>query len=105
MSLRFCRVTVCDMEGVKHSVEVTASSLYEAVALGLVAISEHDWAGEIAEGLNTMEVSVTPVPVLHSVRMQDFNKWLSRKGGAPSDISQRKHIRQILGLGDSDASG
>jgi len=105
MSLRLCRVTVCDMEGVKHSVEVTASTLYEAVALGLVAIREQDWAGEIAEGLNTVDVSVTTVPVMHSVRMQDFNKWLSRKGGTPNDISQRSHIRQILGLGRSDASG
>ena len=105
MSLRFCRVTVCDMEGVKHSVEVTASTLYEAVALGLVAIREQDWPGEIADGLNTVDVSVTTVPVLHSVRMQDFNKWLSRKGGTPNDISQRKHIRRILGLGGSDASG
>jgi len=105
MSLRLCRVTVCDLEGVKHSVEVTASTLYEAVALGLVAIREHDWAGEIAEGLNTVDVSVTSVPVMHSVKMQDFNKWLSRKGGTPNDISQRKHIRQILGLRGSDASG
>ena len=104
MGLRYCRVTVCDMEGVKHSVEVTASTLYEAVALGLVAIREQDWTGEIAEGLNTVEVSVTAVPVMHSVKMQDFNKWLSRKGGTPSDISQRSHIRQILGLGRSDPS-
>jgi len=105
MNLRQCRVTVSDMEGVKHSLEVTASTLYEAVALGLVAIREQDWAGEIAEGLNTVDVSVTAVPVMHSVRMQDFNKWLSRKGGTPNDLSQRKHIRQILGLGGSDASG
>ncbi len=81
MSLRLCRVTVCDLEGVKHSVEVTASTLYEAVALALVAIREHDWAGEIAQGLNTVDVSVTSVPVLHSVRIQDFNRWLSRLTG------------------------
>ena len=65
MSLRLCRVTVCDLEGVKHSVEVTASTLYEAVALGLVAIREQDWAGEIAEGMNTVDVSVTTVPVMY----------------------------------------
>jgi len=105
LGLRLCRVTVCDLEGAKHTVEVPASTLYEAVALGLVAIREQDWAGEIAEGLNTVDVSVTAVPVMHSVRMQDFNKWLSRNGGTPNDISQRKHIRQILGLGRSDATG
>jgi DNA-binding NarL/FixJ family response regulator len=57
---------------------------------------------QIAE---VMHLSVTNVPVVHSVKMQHFNKWLSRKDGAPNDISQRKHIRQILGLGGSDASG
>jgi len=105
MSMRLCRVTVCDMEGVEHRLEVTASTLYEAVALALVAIREQDWAGEIAAGLNTVEVSVITLPVLHTVRMQDFNNWLSRKGGTPNDISQRTHIREILGLGRSDSSG
>ena len=105
MNLRLCRVTVCDMEGVKHSVEVTASTLYEAVALGLSAIRQQDWAGEIAQGLNSVDVNVTAVPVTHSVKMQDFNKWLSRTGGTPSDISQRKHIRRILGFAVTDPSG
>ena len=98
MGLRQCRVTVSDMEGVRHSVEVTASTLYEAVAMGLAAINGEEWAGEIAEGLNTVDVTVIPVPVTHSVRMQDFRKWLDRRGGAPSDISQRDRIRRILGL-------
>jgi len=105
MSLRSCRVAVCDLEGVKHRVEVTTSTLYEAVALGFVAIREQDWAGESPEGLNTVEESVTTVPVMHSVKIQDFNKWLSRKGGAPNEISHRKHICQILGVAGSDASG
>jgi hypothetical protein len=69
------------MEDVKHSVEVTASSPYEAVALGLVVIREQDWTGDIAEGLNSVEVHVSTVSVKHSVKMQDFRKWLARKGG------------------------
>ena len=35
MAVRSCRVTVTDLEGISHSVDVTASTLYEAVALGL----------------------------------------------------------------------
>jgi len=105
MSLRLCRVTVCDMEGVQHCAQVVASSLYEAVALGLVAIREQAWAGEIAAGLNTVDVSVSSVPVMHSVKVQDFNRWLSRKGGTPSEITQRNNIRRILGLSGSDATG
>ena len=98
MSLRLCRVTVTDIEGIKHCTEVTASSLYEAVALGLVAIREHDWAGEIAEGLNTVEVTVRPAPVTHSVTLQDFKRWLERRGGTPAEITHRNAVRRILGL-------
>ena len=33
MPVRSCRVTIQDTEGISHTVEVTAASLYEAVAL------------------------------------------------------------------------
>jgi hypothetical protein len=32
MALRSCRVTIQDKDGVSHTVEVTAATLYEAVA-------------------------------------------------------------------------
>lgn len=38
MPVRSCRVTIQDMDGVSHTVEVTAATLYEAVAQGLAAI-------------------------------------------------------------------
>lgn len=101
MSLRLCRVTVTDLEDVKHTVEVTASSLYEAVALGLAAIREQDWTGDIAEGLNKVDVSVSAVSVMHSVKMQDFKKWLVRNGGTPKEITQRNHVRRVLGITES----
>jgi hypothetical protein len=40
MSVRSCRVTIRDTEGIEHTAEVTAESLYEAVALGLRAIRQ-----------------------------------------------------------------
>jgi hypothetical protein len=43
MSLRSCRVINRDTEGIEHSAEVTAESLYEAVALGLRAIRQCAW--------------------------------------------------------------
>ena len=98
MSVRQCRVSVSDLEGVRHTAEVTASTLYEAVALGLAAIRGEEWAGEIVEGLNNVAVTVVPVAVTHTVVMQDFKRWLDRKGGAPRDITHREHVRQILGL-------
>jgi hypothetical protein len=42
------------MEGVTHTVNVTAETLYEAVALAMAAIRTSDWATGIAQGLNTV---------------------------------------------------
>ena len=42
MPARSCRVTITDMEGISHTVEVTAATLYEAVALGLAAMRGHE---------------------------------------------------------------
>ena len=43
MSIRTCRVTCRDSRGVEHTIEVTAQSLYEAVAQALRVFRENDW--------------------------------------------------------------
>jgi len=48
MSARSCRVTIRDTEGIEHSAEVTAETLYEAVALGLRAIRQCSWVEDIS---------------------------------------------------------
>ena len=98
MPVRSCRVTISDMNGVAHPVEVTAATLYEAVALGLAAIRTDDWVVGIPEGLNAVKVRVTDVPVEHQVKLQDFLKWVERKGGSPRETTDRLRIREIIGL-------
>jgi predicted ThiF/HesA family dinucleotide-utilizing enzyme len=97
MSARSCRVTITDIEGA-HTVEVTAGTLYEAVALGLAAIRGNEWVMGIAEGMNVVRVRVTQIPVEHEVKLADFTKWLERKGGSPREVIDRKRIRDILEL-------
>ena len=76
--------------------DVTAGSLYEAVALGMAAIRTDEWVSGIAQGLNPVTVQVTDVPVKHDVKLMDFTKWLDRVGGSPREMSDRKRIRAIL---------
>ena len=90
------------MDGVVHTVEVTAETLYEAVALGMAAIRTDEWVTGIAQGLNAVKVRVTNVPVEHEVRLMDFTRWLDRTGGSPREILDRKRIRSILGMEKSD---
>jgi hypothetical protein len=63
MPARSCRVTIQDMDGVAHTVEVTASTLYEAVSLCLAAIRGNEWVAGIAQGLNVVKVTVADVRV------------------------------------------
>jgi hypothetical protein len=98
MSVRSCRVTIRDLEGVDHTVQVTASTLYEAVALGLASLRREDWVGAIPEGLNAVRVSVMNIPIEHSVNLRDFNAWLRRDGGTPRERTDRHRVRDILGL-------
>jgi hypothetical protein len=69
------------MQDVSHTVEVTAESLYEAVALGLKAISGRDWVEGLRDQFK-VDVSVSEIPVRHSVEMKEFNTWLEREGAS-----------------------
>jgi len=98
MPIRSCRVTIPDMDGVSHSVEVTAASLYEAVAQGLAALRGKEWVAGIAPGVN-VKVSIADVRVEHEVKLSDFTKWLDKPGGvSPREVTERQRIRSILGM-------
>jgi hypothetical protein len=98
MTVRSCRVTIEDTEGVSHTVEVTAATLYEAVAQGLAALRRREWVDGFPQGHNTIKVAVAEVPVVHQVKAIEFTKWLERSGGSPRDVIQRDRIRAILGM-------
>jgi len=68
------------MEGIAHTVEVTAGTLYEAVALGLAAIHGNEWVMGIAEAVNVVRVRFTNIRGDHEVKRHDFTKWLERRG-------------------------
>jgi len=77
----WCRVTIQDLDGVSHTVEVTATTLYEAVTQGLAAIRGNEWVAEIAGGFNVVKVSVADVRVEAEVKRgqqpspDSLNSW------------------------------
>ncbi len=72
MAVRSCRVMIQDLEGVAHTVEVTAESLYEAVAQGLPALRRSDWVHGFQQGI--VKVSVADVRVERQVKLTDFTQ-------------------------------
>lgn len=95
MAQKTCRVTMRDMDGIEHTAHVTADTLFEAVARGLVALKANSWTGDLVQG--TAQVMVNDTPVEHTVKLREFHNWLSKTAGAPRDISHRQKIREILG--------
>src|SRR3977135_4412969 len=97
MPVRSCRVTIQDLEGVAHTVEVTAETLCEAVAQGLAALRQSDWVHGFQQGI--VKVSVADVRVEHQVKLADFTQWLEKPGAeAPREMIQRQRLRSILGM-------
>jgi hypothetical protein len=67
VEVKSCRVTITDMEGVAHTLEVTATTLYEAVALGLKQLRANEWVEYLGGARNTVAVSVKDVQIEHTV--------------------------------------
>jgi hypothetical protein len=94
--LRKCSVSVTDLKNVEHTVEVTAETLYEAIATALTTLHQDSWVDDIGEGLTTVNVVVQQPAIAHQVRMQDFLSWLNRSGRSPLEMVQREKLRTIL---------
>jgi hypothetical protein len=90
-------VAVKDNLDVDHSVEVTAETLYEAIATALAALQQDNWVGEIGQGITTVTVVVQPPPVKHEVKMKDFLSWLNRQGRSPAEVILKQKLEKILG--------
>jgi hypothetical protein len=96
VGLRQCKVSYSDLNGVEHTVEVTAESLYEAVAQGLRVFRENDWLAEVGRGQTTISVAVRHPAVQHKVRIQDFERWLESQGRTPAEMSLKVRLRELL---------
>jgi hypothetical protein len=57
VAVRACTVSFTGPSGVRHSVDVSAESVYEAAALGLSRLRRDEWADRIAPG-TPIEITV-----------------------------------------------
>lgn len=95
MALRTCRISCLDASGVEHAAEVTARSLYEAVARGLYVLRQNDWVDGIHQN-STITIKVKEPEVEHRVRMKDFENWLSSNAKSPAEQALKSDLRSLL---------
>ena len=82
------------MNGAEHAVEVTARSLYEAVARGLHVLRQNDWVDRIHQN-STITIAVKEPEVEHRVRIKDFENWLESPGKSPAEQALKTDLRAL----------
>jgi hypothetical protein len=96
MASRVCTVALTDSAGVRHSVEVSAETLFEAAALGLAAMKREAWVDGNGPGA-TLDIFVTPPVVRHSVSVQQVQRWLDGVTTSPKERVKKEKLKALLG--------
>lgn len=98
-------VSFRDTDGVQHSVEVTARSLYEAVGCAIAEFRRARLVGDCEPRLMTeLEVSVCPAPAeTHRVPVKRFEEWLRAGGRSPAEQALKVRLRELLGAEQGSA--
>lgn len=95
MAGKVCRVSFKDFEGVRHSVEVVAESVFEASALALSALSKHEWVEKIGPGTR-LDVQIFEPGVTHTLIVAQLKQWLERPAGSPADTIRKRKLKNLL---------
>jgi hypothetical protein len=78
-------------------VEVTAESLFEAVAQAWRIPSENEWNADGGRQPSVFIVKVKHPEIEHRVRTEDFENWLAAAPKSPAEMALKNRLRKILG--------
>jgi hypothetical protein len=96
MAIKSCRVTCTDANGINHSVEVTAGTLYEAVAEAPRLFRENDWSTDVQRIPASVTVRVKQPETEHQVKTRDFEAWLNSAPKSPAEMPLKNRLRRLL---------
>lgn len=94
---RSCIVSFSDSEGIRHSVVVTADTLYAAVALGVRAFREQGLLAECHVGTATeISVEVRAPSERHTISLGRLERWIEDAGRGPKERLAKERVRDLL---------
>jgi hypothetical protein len=88
-------VSFTGISGVRHSVEVTAETLYEAAALGLKLLRQGDWTDVVGTGTK-LEVQVREPATTHTVTVKQIQAWCDSVAVSPDELLRRARVKELL---------
>jgi hypothetical protein len=92
-----CRFSYTNEQGV-HSVEVTADTLFEAVALAVAEFRDDKTVAEPPGPETEFSVSILRKPVEHLIRFRKVLEWAQPSHGGPAEMVRREKVRKVLAL-------
>ena len=95
MAGRACVVSFAGERGVRHSVEVTAETLYEAAAMALAAFRQSEFADAI--GPNTeLCVAVKNPETMHRLTPDHIRRWCDGVAVSPDELLKRHRVKTLI---------
>ncbi len=95
MADRTCTVSFTDIRGIRHSVDLTAGSLFEAAAMGLKVLRAGDW-NDPPNQSTVLDVEVRNPSVKHTVTVQQLARWLNGASSSPRESMKKIALRKLL---------
>ncbi len=87
-----CIVSYIDTEGLRHTVEVEAESLYEAAVLAMRTLKEHDCEPGL---ISKLEVEIRR-SVIHTVTPKRVREWLNGGAKSPKETVLKERLRALI---------
>jgi hypothetical protein len=97
LNAKACVVTFQDSEGIQHSVQVAAESLYEAAVLALREFKASRFGGDALPGPATrLTVEVRTPATSHELTVKRLENWLSASPKSPREQAVKIRLRELL---------
>jgi len=88
-------VSFQDVRGIRHSVDVEAESLYEAVVLAVRRFRQDHWTEQVGRA-TVLDVEAREPATKHSISLQQGERWLSGATPNPNETTKKAKLKMIL---------
>lgn len=92
---RTCLVSFTDSEGIRHSVEVTASTLYEAAVLAITQFRSCGFTANAPGPATRLAVAVKQPSTAHEVQWGKVEAWL-QSARKPNEQGLKSRLLELL---------
>ena len=94
---RTCIVSFTDSDGIQHAVEVAASSVNEAAALGICEFRRCGFTADAPGPATRLTVTVKVPATSHEVRVSKIEAWLQTAGKSPNEQAMKTRLQELIG--------